>query len=46
MILAGSAWSSLFCASLGLRLPQLKVLSSVMRTAPVAHGPEDVHLPR
>jgi glycine/D-amino acid oxidase-like deaminating enzyme len=40
VILAGGAWSSLFCASLGLRLPQLKVLSSVMRTAPVDAGPE------
>jgi glycine/D-amino acid oxidase-like deaminating enzyme len=39
VILAGGAWSSLFCASLGIRLPQLKVLSSVMRTAPVAEGP-------
>jgi glycine/D-amino acid oxidase-like deaminating enzyme len=39
VILAGGAWTSLFCASLGLRLPQLKVLSSVMRTAPVA-GPD------
>jgi glycine/D-amino acid oxidase-like deaminating enzyme len=39
-ILAGGAWSSLFCASLGIRLPQLKVLSSVMRTAPVAAGPD------
>src|ERR1700692_4840872 len=36
VVLAGGAWSSLFCASLGMRLPQLKVLSSVMRTAPVA----------
>jgi len=34
------AWSSLFCANLGIRLPQLKVLSSVMRTAPVAGGPD------
>jgi glycine/D-amino acid oxidase-like deaminating enzyme len=40
VILAGGAWSSLFCASLGVRLPQLKVLSSVMRTAPVAAGPD------
>jgi glycine/D-amino acid oxidase-like deaminating enzyme len=39
-ILAGGAWSSLFCASLDIRLPQLKVLSSVMRTAPVAEGPD------
>jgi glycine/D-amino acid oxidase-like deaminating enzyme len=40
VILAGGAWTSLFCASLGLRLPQLKVLSSVMRTAPVAGAPD------
>jgi glycine/D-amino acid oxidase-like deaminating enzyme len=40
VILAGGAWSSLFCASLGVRLPQLKVLSSVLRTAAVADGPE------
>jgi glycine/D-amino acid oxidase-like deaminating enzyme len=40
VVLAGGAWSSLFCASLGIRLPQLKVLSSVMRTAPVAVGPD------
>ena len=40
VILAGGAWTSQFCASLGLRLPQLKVLSSVMRTAPVAGGPD------
>ncbi len=40
VILAGGAWTSLFCASLGIRLPQLKVLSSVMRTAPVADGPD------
>ena len=39
VILAGGAWSSLFCASLGIRLPQLKVLSSVMRTAPIDAGP-------
>jgi glycine/D-amino acid oxidase-like deaminating enzyme len=40
VLLAGGAWSSLFCASLGIRLPQLKVLSSVMRTAPLADGPD------
>jgi glycine/D-amino acid oxidase-like deaminating enzyme len=39
VILAGGAWSSLFCASLGIRLAQVKVLSSVLRTAPVA-GPD------
>jgi glycine/D-amino acid oxidase-like deaminating enzyme len=40
VILAGGAWSSLFCASLGIRLPQLKVLSSVLRTAPISEGPD------
>lgn len=40
VILAGGAWTGLFCASLGIRLPQLKVLSSVMRTAPLADGPD------
>jgi glycine/D-amino acid oxidase-like deaminating enzyme len=40
VILAGGAWTSLFCASLGVRLPQLKVLSSVMRTAAVAAAPD------
>jgi len=39
VILAGGAWTSLFCANLGLELPQLKVLASVLRTAPVA-GPD------
>ena len=38
-VLAGGAWSSLFCRSLGVRLPQLKVLATVQRTAPVADGP-------
>jgi len=40
VVLAGGAWSRLFCGSLGLDLPQLKVLGSVMRTAPIAGGPE------
>jgi glycine/D-amino acid oxidase-like deaminating enzyme len=40
VVLAGGAWSRLFCGSLGLTLPQLKVLSSVMRTAPLPGGPE------
>ena len=40
VILAAGAWTSLFCASLGVWLPQLKVLSSVMRTAPLAGGPD------
>jgi len=40
VVLAGGAWSRLFCGSLGLRLPQLKVRSSVLRTAPIAGGPD------
>ena len=40
VVLAGGVWSGLFCGSLGLKLPQLKVLSAVMRTEPLAGGPE------
>ncbi len=40
MVLAGGAWSRLFCGNLGLDLPQLKVLSSVMRTEPLSGPPE------
>ena len=35
VVLAGGVWSSLFCGNLGLRLPQLRVLSAVMRTEPL-----------
>ena len=40
VVLAGGAWSRLFCGNLGIELPQLKVLASVMRTEPLAGGPE------
>jgi len=40
VVLAGGAWSSLFLGNLGVAFPQLKVTNSVMRTAPVAGGPE------
>ena len=40
VVLAGGAWSRLFCGSLGMTLPQLKVLASVMRTAPIEGLPE------
>ena len=40
VVLAGGAWSRLFSTTLGVTLPQLKVLSSVLRTNPVAGGPE------
>jgi len=40
VVLAGGAWSRLFCGNLGIELPQLKVLASVMRTEPLEGGPE------
>ncbi|MER8562664.1 FAD-binding oxidoreductase [Mesorhizobium sp. M0578] len=40
VVLAGGTWSNLFCGTLGLDLPQLKVMSTVFRTTPVANGPE------
>ena len=39
-VLAGGAWSRLLASTLGVTLPQLKVLSSVLRTNPIAGGPE------
>ncbi|PSJ56404.1 NAD(P)/FAD-dependent oxidoreductase [Kumtagia ephedrae] len=40
VIVAGGAWSSRLCRPLGLRLPQLVVRASVLRTGPVEGGPE------
>lgn len=40
VIVAGGAWSSHLLSRHGLRLPQLKVLSSVLRTAPIEAGIE------
>ena len=40
VVLAGGAWSRLFCGNLGIDLPQLKVLGSVMRTERFDGGPE------
>jgi glycine/D-amino acid oxidase-like deaminating enzyme len=40
VVLAGGAWSRLFCGNFGVDLPQLKVLASVMRTEPLSGGPE------
>ena len=40
VVLAGGAWSSLFSGRLGIELPQLKVLNSVLRTKPLAGAPE------
>ena len=39
VVLAGGAWSRLFCGNEGVSFPQLKVLGSVIRTAPM-DGPE------
>jgi glycine/D-amino acid oxidase-like deaminating enzyme len=40
VVLAGGAWSRLFCGNLGIQLPQLRVLGTVMRTEPLEGGPE------
>lgn len=40
VVLAGGAWSRLFCGNMGLDFPQLKVLGSVLRTAPMDGPPE------
>src|SRR5262245_30490723 len=40
VVLAGGAWCRLFCGNLGIGLPQLKVLATVMRTQPLEGGPE------
>ncbi|WEX77112.1 FAD-binding oxidoreductase [Sinorhizobium numidicum] len=40
VVLAGGAWSRLFCKGLEIRLPQLKVRNTVLRTVPIESGPE------
>lgn len=40
VVLAGGAWSRLFCGNMGVDFPQLKVLGSVMRTTPISGVPE------
>ena len=40
VVLAGGAWSNLFCERFGLDLPQLKVMNTVLRTKPLEGGPE------
>lgn len=39
VVMAGGAWSRLFCGNLGIDVPQLKLLLSVLRTTPV-EGPD------
>jgi glycine/D-amino acid oxidase-like deaminating enzyme len=38
VVLAGGAWSRRFCHNLGIPLPQLSVVNSVMRTEPIDTG--------
>src|SRR5262249_48760934 len=40
VVLAGGAWSRLFCGNLGIDLPQLNVIASVMRTERLDGGPD------
>ncbi|MBW4090387.1 MAG: FAD-binding oxidoreductase [Proteobacteria bacterium] len=40
VVLAGGAWSRLFCGNQGIAFPQLKVLGSVLRTKPLDGPPE------
>ena len=40
VVLAGGAWSRLFCGACGLDFPQLKILGSVMRTTPLDGAPD------
>lgn len=40
VVLAGGIWSSAFARMEGLDLPQLRVLNTVIRTAPLENGPD------
>lgn len=40
VVVAGGSWSGMFCHNLGIRFPQLKITSTILRTAPIADGPE------
>ena len=40
VVVAGGAWSRLLLRGIGVALPQLKVLNSVLRTEPLLGGPE------
>ena len=39
VVLAGGIWSSMFGRNQGVKIPQLKMLSQVMRTRPISGGP-------
>lgn len=40
VVVAAGVWSRLFCGNLGVELPLLKVLGSVLRTYPIIDGPD------
>lgn len=40
VVVAGGVWSRLLLRDVGIALPQLKVLNSVLRTTPVPDGPD------
>lgn len=40
VVIAGGAWTSLFCRNLGINFPQLKVATTVVKTASISEGPE------
>jgi len=40
VVVAGGAWSRLLAGTLGIHLPQLNVMNSVLRTAPLEGGPD------
>lgn len=39
VVVAGGAWSRLFCGNLDINVPQLMVKASVLRTSPIEGGP-------
>lgn len=39
VVVAGGAWSRLFCGNTGVKLPQLSIHSSLLRIAPLPGGP-------
>jgi glycine/D-amino acid oxidase-like deaminating enzyme len=40
VVIAGGAWSRLFCGNAGIDFPTLKTTGSVARTAPLPNGPD------
>lgn len=40
VILCGGVWSTLFARNMGIRLPQLQTMSTLLRTAPLSGAPD------